>query len=52
MKIAPIPSYFIYDGFEKDLDSAMVYEKLIDTKKTSYMHSNALNFLRSCMIGQ
>ena len=24
MNIAPILSYFIYDGFEKDLDEAMV----------------------------
>ena len=24
MKIVPIPSYFIYDGFEKELDASMV----------------------------
>ena len=30
-KIAPIQSYLIYDGFEKDLDTAMVYKRLIES---------------------
>ena len=47
MKIAPIPSYFIYDGFEKYLDAAMVYKRLMDGKQKSDMQSHALNFLRS-----
>ena len=28
-KIAPIPSYFIYDGFEKDLYAAIFYDRLM-----------------------
>ena len=49
-KIAPIPSYFIYDGFEKDLDEAMVYKRLMDSTETSGMYSHVLTFLRLCMI--
>jgi len=26
MNISPIPAYLVYDGFEQDLDAAMVYE--------------------------
>ena len=47
MKIASIPSYLIYDGFDKDLDSAMVYERLMDSTEKSYMHSHSLTFLHS-----
>ena len=52
MKISPIPSYLIYDGFENYLDTAMVYERLMNSTEISYMHSHALNFFLSCMIGQ
>ena len=52
MKIALILPYFIYDGFEKDLDASMVYERLMDITETSYMHSHALSSLRSFMIGK
>ena len=52
MKIAPIPSYFIYDGFEKDLYAAIVYKRLMYSAESSHMRSHALEFLRSCMIGQ
>ena len=52
IKIAPISSYFIYDGFETDLDTAMFYERLMDSTETSYMHSHALTFFRSCVIGK
>ena len=51
-KIDPIPSYFIYYGFEKDLYTAMVYKRLMDSTETSATHSHALIFLRSCMIGK
>ena len=51
MKIAPIPAYLVYDGFEQDLDAAMVYERLMDCQHDSPMRTHALQFLRSCMIG-
>ena len=50
MKIAPIPSYLIYDGFEKNLDASIVYERLMDIIETPDMHSHALTFMRSLMI--
>ena len=52
MKIALIPSYFIYCGLQKDLDASMVYQRLMNSTKTSYMHSHALIFMRSCIIVQ
>ena len=51
MKIAPCPAYFLYDGFNTDLDAAMVYERLMDCQHPSPMLTHALMFLRSCMIG-
>ena len=29
MQIAPIPLYFVYDGFEQDLDAALVLERVM-----------------------
>ena len=52
MKVAPILSYFIYNGFEKDLDAAMIYERLMDSPETSDMHSHAMTFMRSFTIRQ
>jgi len=51
MNISPIPAYLVYDGFEQDLDAAMVYERLMDCQHDSPMRTHALAFLRSCMIG-
>ena len=34
MKISLILSYLIYDGFEKDIDAAMVQERLMDSIET------------------
>jgi len=31
MKIAPIPAYFVWDGFNQDLEAAQVYEQLMDS---------------------
>ena len=50
MKISPILPYWIYDGFEKYLDAAMVYESLMDSLETSYMHFHGLNFKHSWII--
>jgi len=30
MKIAPIPAYLVWDGFNNDLDAAMIYERFMD----------------------
>ena len=37
-KISPILLYLIYNGLEKDLDAAMVYERLMGSTETSDMH--------------
>ena len=47
IKMSTIPSYLIYDGFEKDFDSFIVNERILDSRETSYMHSHALFFLNS-----
>ena len=47
IKMSTIPSYLIYDGFEKDLNAAMVYERIMDITETSDMHSHMLTFLHS-----
>ena len=53
MKIAPIPPYLVYDGFEQDLDATMVYERVMDCQHDSPMRTNVLElFLHTCMIGQ
>ena len=51
MRIAPIPAYLVWDGFDKDLDAALVYERLMESQHESRMKTHALMFLRSCMIG-
>lgn len=52
MRIAPVPAYMIFDGFNDDLDASMVYERLMDVQDRTPMIDHALMFLRSCMIGQ
>jgi len=51
MKIAPIPAYFVWDGFNQDLESAQVYERIMDSHEDSTMKGHTLDFLRTCMIG-
>ena len=34
MKLAPIPPYYVYDGFEKDLDAACVLERIMTVDPT------------------
>jgi len=52
MKISLIPAYFVWDGFNQDLDSAQVYERLVmDSHEDSTMIEDALDFLCTCMIG-
>ena len=52
MNLAPVPAYLMYDGFNKDLDAAMVYERLRNCQHPSPMLDHAIAFLRSCMIGK
>ena len=49
--IAPIPTYLVYDGFEQDLDAAMVYERLLTTTQEGPMIDHAKAFLRSALVG-
>ena len=51
MLVAPCPPYFMYDGFDKDLNAVMVYERLRECQHPSPMLDHALAFLRSVMIG-
>ena len=49
--LAPIPVYLVYDGFENDLDAAMVYERLLTTAQTGPMIDHARQFLCSALVG-
>ena len=51
MKIAPIPAYFVWDGFNQDLEAAQLYERLMDSQEESTMKEHVQDFLRTCMIG-
>jgi hypothetical protein len=55
MRLAPIPAHLVFDGFNDDLNTSMVYERImesiVDDTDRSPMLDHALAFLRSCMIG-
>ena len=34
MQIAPIPPYFVYDGFENDLDAVLILERIMSVSST------------------
>ena len=51
LRIIPIPAYLVWNGLNKDLDAAMVYERLIDCQHDSHMRTHALAILKTCMIG-
>ena len=41
MTLAPIPAYFVYDGFEEHLDAGAVYERLLkhnDIRNDMFYH--------------
>ena len=53
MKMAPIPAYFVYDGFHSDLHAGVVYERLMRHNDVdNEMVTNLKVFLRGCMSGQ
>ena len=50
MQVAPIPPYFVYDGFEGDLDAGMVYERLLRHNDVdNEMFTHLKDFLRACL---
>lgn len=51
LRIAPIPAYFVLDGFEHSLDAAMVYERLLACTHESDMLTHARSFLRTALVG-
>ncbi len=48
--LCPVPAYWVYDGFTKDLPAALVYERVLDCQHDSPMRSDALKFLRACLV--
>ena len=45
MKIYLISLYLIYDGFDKYLDAAMVYERVLDSTEVLDTYSRELTFI-------
>jgi hypothetical protein len=53
MQIAPIPSFLVYDGFNKDLSADEVYERLLSLdEQNNPMVTHCRNFLRSCTVAR
>jgi hypothetical protein len=53
MQIAPIPSFVVYDGFNKDLSADEVYERLLSLdEQDNPMITHCRNFLRSCTVAR
>ena len=49
-QMAPIPPYLVYDGFEKDLDTALVLERILNfSTETSNMLTHLHKCLRACL---
>ena len=50
MQVAPIPLYFVYDGFDADLDGVCVLERVIAVNPTETDAMTHLKqFLRACL---
>ena len=50
MHIAPIPLYFVYDGFEQDLDAALVLERVMSVNPSiNNMFTHLELFLSACL---
>lgn len=50
IKLAPVPPYLVYDGFENDLDAALVLERVMSTDtQTSTSLTHLKTFLRACL---
>ena len=52
MQIAPILAYFVYDGFQQDLDAALIYERLMNHSTTDdSVLTHLKEFLLACLTG-
>ena len=50
MQLAPILLYLVYDGFETDLDAALVLERVMGAADTALaMFDHVKHFLRACL---
>ena len=50
MQMDPISPYLVYDGFEKDLDVALVLERILNSRTTtSNMLTHLHKLLRACL---
>ena len=53
MQMDPITTYFVYDGFENDLDAALFLERIVSVSSTtSNMFTHLKYFLRACLTSQ
>ena len=49
MQIAPSPPYFVYDGFEQDLDAALVLERVMSVNPSiNNMFTHILFLISDC----
>ena len=51
MKVAPIPTYMVYNGFAKDLHAADIYKQLLKSEFQNDMIDHAKKFLRAQLVG-
>ena len=50
MQVAPIPPYFVYNGFDNDLDAACVLERVMSVNPTETDDMKHIkNNLRACL---
>ena len=52
MRLAPVPAYLFYDAIEEDVPVLMAYERLMFLGSTEPAITHAVNFLRTCLVGQ
>ena len=51
MQVAPIPTFLVYDGFNKDLEAEEIYERLLSVnEQENDMIKHAKKFLRACTV--
>ena len=50
MQLAPIPPHLVYNGFEADLDTARVFERVMGASNTdTAVFTHLKHFLRACL---
>ena len=50
LQVAPIPTYLIYDGLNKDLNAALILERVMSIDNANIdMFTHLQNFLRACL---